>query len=211
MEKKVNDILESARGNKYDVYYILYNECILNSKSPDKTLRQILTFSKNIGTDDDSEPENISAKEIKNIEQKYMDLIHEIVQVLIEDNPTEEDFYKKLYENVFVNSIFPQDVKAILVKILAEDVRFIPYYQAKNLMQMTNDDYKIYLEKLKPDIFKAVHMLNRNFATLTEIASQLYSIEGNLETEQDKIVFISAVLGVIMHRHQENEDSEDDA
>ena len=105
MEKKVNDILENAPGNKYDVYYVLSNEYLSNAKEPYKILRQILTYSEKIGVEDGSEPTNLSTEEIKTTEQKYIDLINQIVQVLIQDNPSEEDFYKALYENVFINGM----------------------------------------------------------------------------------------------------------
>ena len=207
MERKVNDILENAPGNKYDVYYVLSNECLSNAEEPDKILRQILTYSKKIGVEDGSEPTNLSTEEIKAAEQKYIDLINQIVQVLIQDNPSEEDFYKALYENVFFSKLLPQNskAKAIFIKILSENIRFIPYYQAENLLQMSNEKYRECLEKVKPNVLKALHMLNRNFDTLTEIASQLYNIETDIESRDDKIIFISAILGIIMHRQQEDD------
>lgn len=204
MENRTKDILENAPGNKYDVYYVLCNECISNSQEPYKTLMEVLKYSKSIGADDGSEPANISTEEIKNAEQKYIDLLNEIVQVIVQDNPTEEEFYKKLYENVFISQLLPQNSKskAILTKILAEDVMLIPYYQAENLLQMSNEEYRDYLERIKPNVLKALHMLNRNFETLTEIASQLYNILDDIEIREDKIVFISAVLAVIMNKRQ---------
>ena len=75
-------------------------------------MRQILTYSKKIGVEDGSEPTNLSTEEIKAAEQKYIDLINQIVQVLIQDNPSEEDFYKALYENVFFSKLLPQNSKA---------------------------------------------------------------------------------------------------
>ena len=211
MERKVNDILENAPGNKYDVYYVLSNECLSNAEEPYKILRQILTYSKKIGVEDGSEPTNLSTEEIKAAEQKYIDLINQIVQVLIQDNPSEEDFYKALYENVFISKLLPQNskAKAIFIKILSENIRFIPYYQAENLLQMSNEKYRECLEKVKPDVLKALHMLNRNFDTLTEIASQLYNIEADIESRDDKIIFISAILGIIMHRQQEDDSTDE--
>lgn len=207
MENKVNDILENAPGNKYDVYYVLSNECLSNAKEPDRILRQILTYSKKIGAEDGLEPTNLSTEEIKVAEQKYIDLIDQIVQVLIQDNPSEEDFYKALYENVFFSKLLPQNskAKAIFMKILSENIRFIPYYQAENLLQMSNEEYRACLEKVKPDVLKALYMLNRNFDTLTEIASQLYNIENGIDRREDKIIFISAILGIIMHKQQEDD------
>lgn len=204
MERNVNVILENAPGNKYDVYYILYKECVSTSETPYKTLMQILTYSKSIGVEDDSEPINLSTEEIKDAEHKYIDLINEIVQVLVRENHSEDEFYKRLYEVVFNSSLLPQSInsQAIFTKILSENVRFIPYYQAKNLLQMTNDEYRDYLEKMKPYILEALHMLNRNFDTLTEIASQLYRVAENIEKKEDRIIFISAILGVIMHKQQ---------
>ena len=75
---------------------------------------------------------------------------------------------------------------------------------------MTNDEYREHFHKLKPYILKAMHMLNRNFDSLTEIASQIYQIEKSVPDDADQIVFLSAVLGMIMHRNQEDEKPEDE-
>ena len=53
-------------------------------------------------------------------------------------------------------------------------------------------------------------MLNRNFDSLTEIASQIYQIEKSVPNDTDQIVFLSAILGMIMHRNQEDEKPEDE-
>lgn len=212
MENKINTILTSAPGNKYDIYYTLCNEYMLNATEPEKVLSQILSYGEKIGANDDSEATNLSNEEIRSIESKYMTLINEIVEVIVRENMDLTSFYKKLYETIFLSNFLQQNNKtrAVFLKILSENVRFLPYYQAKNLLTMTNDEYREHFQNLKPYILEAVHMLNRNFDSLTEIASQIYHIERSISNDTDQIVFLSAVLGIIMHRNQEEGHSEED-
>ena len=212
MENKINTILASAPGNKYDIYYTLCNEYMLNAAEPDKILAQILSYAEKIGASDDSEPTNITSEEIKNVESKYIALINEIVEVMVQENMELDSFYKRLYESIFLSNILQQNNKtrAVFLKILSENVRFLPYYQAENLLIMANDEYREHFQGLKPYILKAMHMLNRNFDSLTEIASQIYQIEKSVPNDTDQIVFLSAILGMIMHRNQEDEKPEDE-
>ena len=151
-------------------------------------------------------------EEIKNVESKYIALINEIVEVMVQENMKLDSFYKRLYESIFLSNILQQNNKtrAVFLKILSENVRFLPYYQAENLLIMTNDEYREHFQNLKPYILKAMHMLNRNFDSLTEIASQIYQIEKSVPNDTDQIVFLSAILGMIMHRNQEDEKPEDE-
>ena len=159
MKAKVNNILMTAKGNKYDVYYTLCDEYITENDEPYVVLKQILEFSDKIGVDDDSEPSNISLTEIKGIEEKYTSLIVEISEVLAEENLEEDEYYKKLYDAIFLSNFLPRTKKtqATFLKILCENVRVVPYYQATNLVKLSNDEFATTFEKLKPHIIKAMH------------------------------------------------------
>lgn len=209
MKAKVNNILMTAKGNKYDVYYTLCDEYITENDEPYVVLKQILEFSDKIGVDDDSEPSNISLTEIKGIEEKYTSLIVEISEVLAEENLEEDEYYKKLYDAIFLSNFLPRTKKtqATFLKILCENVRVVPYYQATNLVKLSNDEFATTFEKLKPHIIKAMHMLNRNFDTMTEVTSQIYQIEKSITDEQEKIVFLSFVFGFLI-RKRNNEDND---
>lgn len=161
------------------------------------------------GVDDDSEPSNISLTEIKEIEEKYTSLIVEISEVLAEENLEEDEYYKKLYDAIFLSNFLPRTKKtqATFLKILCENVRVVPYYQATNLVKLSNDEFATTFEKLKPHIIKAMHMLNRNFDTMTEVTSQIYQIEKSITDEQEKIVFLSFVFGFLI-RKRNNEDND---
>ena len=204
MEERINDVLENATGNKYDVYSVLCKEFISTSITPGKILEQILTHTHKIGTEDDSEPSSISKKEAKTIENNYGRLIGEIACVLMQGDPTEDDFYKKLYLEIFDSELLPQDEKhrIVYLKILIEDIKLLPYYPVTKLLKLSDEDYRDCVNRIKPSIMKAVHMINRHFDTFTEIASQLYDIEGKIEDENDRIVFISSIISMLMNQNQ---------
>ena len=205
--EKVKNILQQASGNKYDIYYTLYDEHILKSDQPLSIFSYILKFNDKIGDEDDSPADNFSAEEIKSYERKYRDLINEIVWIIAQDNPEEDVFYQKVYDNIFGSSLIPENKKicSIILKILSENVGLIPYYQAKDLLKMDNSIFKNRFEELKNPIVKGVHMLNRRFETLTEMVSQIYRTSMELENEEDKIVFWSALFGIIMHDSDKDE------
>ena len=143
-------------------------------------------------------PHTYNVEETKEL---YFPLLKAYIHSLMLNNLTEEEFYQKLYNTVFQSEIFPQDEKkqAILLCFLSEETPRIPYFQAMNLLKMTSDEYKEAIQHLKPQIEKAIDILNRSFKSRTEEASQIYEIMSSLKTRSDKIVFLAVYTNIIQN------------
>lgn len=62
---------------------------------------------------------------------------------------------------------------------------------------MDSDEYKEAIQRLNPKIQKIINVLNRNFKSRTEEASQIYEILSSLENRNDKIVLLSVYTNII--------------
>lgn len=62
---------------------------------------------------------------------------------------------------------------------------------------MDSDEYKEAIQRLNPKIQKIINVLNRNFKSRTEEASQIYEILSSLKNRNDKIVLLSVYTNII--------------
>ena len=62
---------------------------------------------------------------------------------------------------------------------------------------MDPDEYKETIQRLNPKIQKIINVLNRNFKSRTEEASQIYEILSSLKNRNDKIVLLSVYTNII--------------
>lgn len=197
---KVDDILENAKGNPLDVYATLYREYLLGSKKPSAVLRQILQFYAHpVGSKDDDTPEVMSSEQEQEIRWNYCRLAREVVRVLARENLPVEKFYEKLYTQIFSSELFPDNeyVKIVLLRFLAAELPILPYFQASDLLSMTDENYHAAAERVDDQVVQAIHMLNRNFDSRTEEASQLCRLAVEIENEEDQIVYWSIVVAML--------------
>ena len=191
-------ILKQAQGNTLDICYTLYNEYVSKAENPSEVLQQILQYEDFIGSQD--APSEIIEDELKdNVFIKYYSLLLETVRFIVRENPTVEVFYHNLYEDVFCASNFPkaENERAVILWMLAEKIPVIPYYEAFDLLKMSNEEYREAVMRIKLHLKQAVHMLNRHFASRTEETSQLVRIASKIENEHDRIVYWSVLLHLL--------------
>jgi hypothetical protein len=213
--KKIDNICERATGNIYDIYYVLYTECILNQDNPSFMLQNILIKTQRQEFNEDGQSEFFKEFDVEEIRASYFDLLQQYVFVIIRENLEESAFYKKLYEGVFKSGIFPQelDIQVILLYFLGEEIRGIPYFQPVNLLEMTGEDYKKAIQCLEPQIERMIDILNRRFKSRTEEASQIYEVISTVENREDKIVLLSVLINIVQRNtivsmKEEEEDRE---
>lgn len=208
--EKVGEILENARGNPLDIYATLYREYLSDSKNPSAVLQQILQFYAHpVGSEDDDSPEVMSSEQERRIKRNYYMLIREIVRVLAMENLPVEEFYEKLYAQIFSSNLFPnsEDVKIVFLKLLGEELPLLPYFQASDLLPMTNEDYQAAAERVDGQVTQALHMLNRNFDSRTEEASQLYRIATEILNKEDQTVYWAMVVSILKENRRRLEGS----
>lgn len=197
--EKAAQICRNASGNKYDIYYALYKDCLLEQEQPEGVLGGMLIEVQSCEFEEKGEGTYINTAVVKNVRKRYFDLLKAYVRMIAHENYEEDEFYKKLYWGVFESGIFPakEKEKAVLLYLLAEEIPEIPYFYATNLLQMSNEEYKEAVQRIKPQIDRAIDVLNRHFATRTEEASQIYEIMSQMDAREDRIVFLSMYTTVI--------------
>lgn len=205
---QLDKILENAQGNTLDICYTLYCEYMLQSENPSEILQHILQCGTPIGTKD--APSAKVSDEVKNrIIKSYYKLLHEIVRLNMNENDPVDEFYKKLYEQIFISNLFPKEdaERAVILWLLIERIPEIPYYQAVNLLKRSDEDYQKAIRRLIPQLHQAVHMLNRHFDSRTEETSQLVRISSEIQDEADRIIYWSALISMML-RAAQNEPEE---
>lgn len=207
MYNKIQVILDEATANIFDIYYILYTECICGQDNPEILLGYILNKVQGRQFEDSGEPINMEYDLIEETKFLYTDLLRECVISLVRKNLSEAEFYENLYKIVFQSAIFPEDKKSqsVLLYLLSEKVPGIPYFQAVNLLQMTAEEYKGIVKRLDPEINRALDVLNRRYKSRTEEASQIYEIFSSIEKREEKIVFLSVYTNIIQESFKEKE------
>ncbi len=198
--EKIDEILENAKGNPLDIYATLYQEYLLGSEKPSAVLQQILQFCAHpVGSEDDDSPEIMSNEQEWAIKRNYYTLAREIVRMLAKNNLSVEKFYEKLYIQIFASELFPDNahVKIVLLKLLAEELPILPYFQASELLSMTNEDYQDAVNRVDAQVTQALHMLNRNFDSRTEEASQLCRIADEILNKEDQVVYWSMLVSIL--------------
>lgn len=199
----IRNILDTASGNLFDIYYTLYCEYLEPSEEPVEILRSILQFGGVAQGQNDDLPQHMEKEFAQKTERTYLFLLNEIVDTLILDNPPPQEFYQKLYAYTFASDLFPKDreSRAVILKVLAEDVPCIPYYQAIDLLDMSNEEYKTIALAVKPAVREAVHMLNRHLTSKTKETSQLFRIAEGIEDRTARIVYWSLIME-LLRKHE---------
>ena len=179
VEKLINT-LETATGNATDVYYELYTEYIEKGDEPEEALKIILEYPEEIGDIYDKNPIRIVRQEESRLIPAFEEIISGVANRIAEKNPTKEDFYKKLYGTIFNSDsdLFPQskEEKVIALKLLAESVKVVPYYQVKETEKISKEEFVESIELLRPKIQEAFYMLNRQFTTTPEETAHYRSL-----------------------------------
>lgn len=196
-------LLETSSGNPLDIHFTLYKDFLSKSENPEKLLQIILEYTDEIGNSNDDSPTLISEKEVSDFLFVYFDLISAITRNIVVQNLSVEDFYKKLYANIFVSDILPHHEKdqAILLYTLNEKIPGIPYHHAEDLVKMDDEQYNQIIDSIEEQLSLAVYMLNRRFRSKTEETSQLWKIAASLESKEQQIVFWAVIINII-RRHE---------
>ncbi|MBR5233111.1 MAG: hypothetical protein IKW03_02770 [Clostridia bacterium] len=198
--EKLQRMLETASGNPLDIHLVLYRDFISQSETPEQVLRVILEYSSEIGNSEDDSPTLITEDEAFEYYFEYFELVNATLKTIIDKNLSVEDFYKKLYTNVFKLDLLPQDEKgqAVLLYLLSsKKIQGLPYYQATDLLEMDEELYKEIINRIEDKISLGVYMLDRKFKSKTEEISQLWKLASKLESREEQIVFWSVIIGII--------------
>ena len=196
VECELVQFLQEAKGNTLDVLYDVYERFLKDSENPQSLLPIIFEFTERIGSD---EEESVKVLDIVREEvEEHFSEINDTVAKIAKENQTPDIFYANLWEDIFVSSplSYSSEQCAVLLRILNENVRVLPYFQAVNLCHMEDSEFKASFEKIRLRIVESTHMLNRHFEQKTEIASQLCRIAKDL-SQEDTYVYWATMISLI--------------
>lgn len=196
--ERILKTLETAKGHAVDILSNLYQNYILNGERPAAAFQTILQYTNYpIGSEeDDAPPTMMSQERLEEIKHNYYPILREMVKLLARQDLPPEDFYNRLYQQVFLSGILPanSDTAPVFLLLLAENTPEIPYYQSSGLVTMPNDEYQSIVKDISESLYQAAHMMHRNFASRTEEASQLLRIADGIKDRKSLIVYWSVVL-----------------
>ena len=195
-ECQLVQFLQDGKGNVLDVLYDVYEQFLKESKSPQSLLPIIFEYAEKIGSDEENSvkvPDGVREE----IEAHFSE-INDIATKNAKKNQSPDIFYANLWEDIFVSSPLSQSSEqcAVLLRILNENVRVLPYFQAVDLCRMEDSEFKASFEKIQIRIVESTHMLNRHFEQKTEIASQLCRIAKDL-SQEDTYVYWATMISLI--------------
>ena len=199
MEKEsLLNTLDKATANAVDVYFDLYTTYFEDGKEPEEALRTILEYPNEIGDTKDKNPQSISLQDETNLFFSLEELICGIAERLAEMNLPQDEYYKKLYRNVFNsdNELYPQskEEKVIALKILSERAVAVPYFPIEEMDKISKEEFEQTVQDLRPSIQEAFCMLQRRFSNMPERIAQILRIADKITDKREKIIFWTVII-----------------
>lgn len=195
MHDIIKQILEKEDQKVYERYIALYRACLSeNVQANYLAFKEIIEISNEIKLLEDEKDD--SNPTIRRLGNQYYMLLKELVSSTARLNLIPEEFYERLYKNIFQSSIFPEkdSERGIILYFLAQKINGLPYIQAKKPIILEEEKFREIITEIKPDLDKAMYMIRDRFDSLTEIASQLTDIADSLNSKEKKSVFWACVL-----------------
>jgi len=193
---------ELLRSEDYLVnrYIKIYTE-VLSKKNEKNYLyfQYIVENSVDIHVENDEDISEELSNPVKHVGQVYFDYLEEVVNIITRENYCPEEFYQRLYKTVFDSELIRlKDVEyGIILYFLAACIKGLPYYQANNIVRLSDDQFERIVKDIEPSVVKGVYMINRKFGYNTEIASQLCDLSDELKDRDHKAVFWAIMIGTL--------------
>lgn len=201
MEKEISktDFLkevafEKSLGNFCAYYYNLYIKNLLGTNDGFENFVLILKWDHN-SNETIAAVEFFSEDEYKKTTSSIQPIIKKIIDNMINESVTEDEFYSRLWEFISGDSLFPSELEKIcsIVALVLEPR--IPYYELGQALQMDNDKYQEVSDSIDTEISRALFVLRCGYSQNTQVASQLYKIMKEIDDEEKRIVLLANVIG----------------
>lgn len=195
---KIEEYLKKANfkksiGNFCYNYYELYIE----GKSEKIAIENFISLLEwNRDSDESLEiTEKLSEEIYQEMVSNLYPIVQKIVDNLIKENLKETEFYTALYKKITDDILFSKREETISAIIILMLERRIPYFYLDEATRMEDEVYKAISDSIYKQIYKAYFILEYGYEQRTEVASQLYRLVKEQETDEDRLVLISSVLG----------------
>jgi hypothetical protein len=193
-EQNISRLLSFGNGTKINLAYTFYE---IIKKAPEEDRIWLVQFlaeswdyaesSKEVNIDS-----VISEEEKEQLTNKYGKIVNAMFTALIAENKEQNIFYKDLWE--LINNPFFADDKAkafALYYILID--RKIPYFQTVSGLKMSNEDFKLILQKLRNSRAKIRFIMSKDYDQRTEQADLIMKTIRE-HTDSEQAVLMSVII-----------------
>lgn len=197
-EEWIGSFLGRIKGDKLDIAALLYAR-IQKEENPTAAFQYFLENADEVVSSEEEEIENsFTAEESKRLQKKCDVLIAGIIENLLAENTSAQEFYQRLWTDGICNNALLQDEKekAYTLYRIWQDSR-IPYFQLDQGMKMSNETFMECSEKNRHLIKKAFFIINSSFEQRSQQGDLLLRVINECETDEDKVVVMVQILGNI--------------
>lgn len=139
-----------------------------------------------------------SKEAISLISNDIFQLENRIMENLIQQKMTEDEFYQNLWGKICDSTLLPdKKAQTAFLVCLWFDFR-IPYYQVGQGCRMEDEEFAQLCDQIWPTIKKAYFILSIPMAQKTQRASLLMELADGIEDERERIVFWALVIARAM-------------
>lgn len=137
------------------------------------------------------------ANSLSSCKAKFGKLISGIIDLHSSEGGTKEKYYSKLWNTLnFVLRTYSEIEQGICLFLVLRDKR-TPYWEITPGLQMSEDEYQSAVVQLSPKLRKMLYVLSLSVGQRTETASQLLQIMEELNSYEEKVVFLSQVIAQV--------------
>lgn len=194
----LGSVLGKIKGDKLDIAALLYGR-IQKEENPAAAFQYFLENADEIVSSEEIEVEkSFTSEEINRLKRKCDVLIAGIVDNLLSENTSKEEFYQRLWMDGICKNTLLQDEKekAYALYRIWQDSR-IPYFQLDQGMEMSDEVFMEYSEKNRQLIKKAFFIINSSFAQRSQQGDLLLRVLDECAMNEDKVVVMAQILSNI--------------
>lgn len=195
-EKWLGDILGKIKGEKIDAAAVIYAR-IQEEEKPKAAFQYFLENADEIDSTEEKELDQIfTATEVQRLKKKCNPLIEGVLESLLSESISTEEFYARLWQDGICGNAFLQTDKEKIYALyrIWQDSR-IPYFQLGEGMRMSNEAYMECCNKNRHLIKKAFFIINTSFSQRSQQSDLLLRVLDECETNADKVVVMAQILG----------------
>lgn len=185
------------KKNIWDFCGNFYKTYLQDNSSEEKKLQNFIMLLEWNGESDETVEINelFSNEDYQKTSSNIFPVVKKIIENLVIENLDEKSFYKELLKKISDDVLFANELEKICAFVILFLEPRIPYFKLGQALKMDNEKYIEISNSIHNNISKAFFALQFGYSQKTELASQLYNIVKEQETEEERIVLIANILG----------------
>lgn len=193
--KELTTLINKNNSNAYEVCATIWN--YIQNQPQDQQQNVFTIFLKDIDYFDvDLTEKHYDYHNVSTEFESIYKLEKQVVRHLIEEAPNDSVFYRKLWDKITDNLLFPSiSSQSLFLCFLWMDI-CIPYFNLGKGLTMEYDEYKKTIDKLKPICKKVNFIFGAPLNQRTQMTSLLLKISEEIKDEIELAVFWSYVLKI---------------